>query len=172
MKNRYFSAAYLALEATLIGVLSYQLGCAIETFFYLPNIQVQVGGMWCMASSLIALQSVTKEIIRELRARLLAVFSGSFISGVIAQLFGYGIVQLGAAVFLSVLSMHYLLNSEKLARLASTTTALVMVFGALNFSQAGWINACLRFIQTCMGSMVAILVVLLFSMLGIRKIAE
>lgn len=170
MKITYYSAAYLAFEAALVSSISYHLGCLIELAAGLPAIN-QIGGMWCMVSSLVVLQIVVKEMILQFWTRIAGALVGTIISGLISQIFGYGALQLIAIIFLSVFIME-LLGTEKTIQVASTTAGTVAIFGSLHLECAAWVNAALRLLQTLAGSMVAISVVLIFSKLGFRKLSR
>jgi len=160
---------YLSLEAAIVGLVSYSLGARFGSMIHQSS--VQIGGLWCLISALVVLQSLFQQARQIGLIRITGSFIGALISGVVCQIWGYGYWQLLVVIFISIYLMD-LLSEEKAARLSSATAGVIVVIGMMHPNEAAWFNALARFVESLMGVSVAMIILLLAERLGLRNQPE
>jgi len=167
-ESPWFIRFYLSLETAFAGLVSYGLGVV---FGRMIHQSARIGGLWCMISSLVVLQSLLKETQQAGAIRIAGSFIGALISGVVCEIWGYGYWQLAVVIFVSIYLMS-VLSKEKAARLSSITAGVIVIVGIMHPDEAAWLNALARFMESLLGVSIAIAIVLLAERLGLRLIKQ
>ncbi len=157
---------YLSLEAGATGLLSYIAGILLGTFIESKNIQI--GGLWCMISALVVLQSLLQDTKQASFIRIIGSFIGAIIAALICEIFGYGYWQLFLVIFLSIYVVNVFLE-EKAARLSSATAGVIVIIGLMHPEQAPWLNSLMRFLESTLGVGIALFMVMMSAKIKLRK---
>jgi len=157
---------YLSVEAGLAGLASYLLGIELGNMLHAPS--VQIGGLWCMISSLVVLQSLLQETKQAAVIRIVGSFLGALITAIVCGFWGYGYWQLLLVIFISIYLMN-ILSREQAARLSSTTAGVIVVIGIMHPDAPAWANSLARFVESLMGVSMAVFVVMVSERLGLRQ---
>lgn len=142
-------AIKIALTAILSLFLSFQMDKII------PHPDPVVGGLWCVISSIIVLQENLGGTYRAIWNRLLGVIIGSICGAIFAAHIGSDLGMLGLAI-LTAIFLCSALGLQESYRIASLSVAVVMIPWELHPVVNPWISAIFRFLDTCLGFFVAV----------------
>jgi uncharacterized membrane protein YgaE (UPF0421/DUF939 family) len=113
-----------------------------------------------MISGFVVLQASRRTTLSSAWLRVLGTFIGSVIAAAYLSLLPFSAVGMAASIFGTVLLCHAARIPDH-ARLASATVAVIMVLSSTNPGLSPVLNATLRFTESCIGTAVAVLVVLM-----------
>lgn len=150
---------FSSIEATLAIIISYYAGVFLGTLYHFRT--PQISGLWCAISGIIVLQVLVKESFSAAWIRILGSFLGAFTSFIFSSLMGYTIPALMICVFVTVI-LTSIFNIKVTFRLASLTAAIIIVVGSLEPSVSPLMNAVSRFIESAVGSCIAIIITAVF----------
>lgn len=142
-------AIKIALTAICSLFLSFQMDKII------PHPDPVVGGLWCVISSIIVLQENLGGTYRAIWNRLLGVIIGSICGALFAAHIGSDLGMLGLAILMAVF-LSSALGLQESYRIASLSVAVVMIPWELHPVVNPWISAFFRFLDTCLGFFVAV----------------
>jgi uncharacterized membrane protein YccC len=121
-----------------------------------------IGGLWSLISGIVVLQSTRRNTWSSACLRILGTLVGSIISAVYLSRLPFSAVGMAACIFATVLLCHTVRIPDH-ARLAAITVALIMVMSGIHPGLSPVLSAVLRFCESCIGTAIAVLGVLLWS---------
>ena len=154
-------------EIALAALVAYWLGSWFTSLFpgYLPKI----GGLWSAISAIVVTQATSKEALSSASLRILGSAIGAATSAVYLTLLPFHPAGMAVAIFATVL-LCAAVNVPSHGRLAAITVIVVMVTSSLDPKLSPGLNALLRFAESCIGTGVAVLAVLIWQ--GSRRQIE
>ena len=146
-------------EIALAALVAYWLGSWFTSLFpgYLPKI----GGLWSAISAIVVTQATSKEALSSASLRILGSAIGAATSAVYLTLLPFHPAGMALAIFATVL-LCAAVNVPSHGRLAAITVIVVMVISSLDPKLSPGLNALLRFAESCIGTGVAVLAVLIW----------
>ena len=146
-------------EIALAALVAYGLGSWFTSLFpgYLPKI----GGLWSAISAIVVTQATSKEALSSASLRILGSAIGAATSAVYLTLLPFHPAGMALAIFATVL-LCAAVNVPSHGRLAAITVIVVMVTSSLDPKLSPGLNALLRFAESCIGTGVAVLAVLIW----------
>ena len=154
-------------EIALAALVAYGLGSWFTSLFpgYLPKI----GGLWSAISAIVVTQATSKEALSSASLRILGSAIGAATSAVYLILLPFHPAGMAVAIFATLL-LCAAVNVPSHGRLAAITVIVVMVTSSLDPKLSPGLNALLRFAESCIGTGVAVLAVLIWP--GSRRQVE
>jgi uncharacterized membrane protein YgaE (UPF0421/DUF939 family) len=149
----------LPAQIALSALLAYVIGFSFTSLFpgYLPK----VGGLWSAISAIVVTQNSRKETISSASLRVLGSGIGALMSALCLSVFPFHPLGMAATIFITVL-LCMVCGVPGHARLAAITVIVIMVTASLDPSLNPGLNALLRFLESCIGTGIAVLEVLLW----------
>lgn len=146
-------------QIAVAALLAYWIGFSFTSLFpgYLPKI----GGLWSAISAVVVTQLTRKDTTSSASLRVLGTAIGAFTSAVYLTVLPFHPIGMAAAIFATGVICTSL-NVPSHGRLAAITVIVVMVTASLDPALSPGLNALLRFAESCIGTAVAVLVVLLW----------
>jgi uncharacterized membrane protein YccC len=146
-------------QIAVAALVAYLLGFSFTSLFpgYLPKI----GGLWPAISAIVVIQVSRQEARSSASLRVLGSAIGAVTSAVYLSLLPFHPVGMALAIFATVV-ICTALNIPSHGRLAAITVLVVMVTASLDPALNPLLNALLRFVESCIGTAVALLGVLLW----------
>ena len=146
-------------EIALAALVAYGLGSWFTSLFpgYLPKI----GGLWSAISAIVVTQASSKEALSSASLRILGSAIGAATSAVYLILLPFHPAGMAVAIFATLL-LCAAVNVPSHGRLAAITVIVVMVTSSLDPRLSPGLNALLRFAESCIGTGVAVLAVLVW----------
>ena len=146
-------------EIALAALVAYGLGSWFTGLFpgYLPKI----GGLWSAISAIVVTQATSKEALSSASLRILGSAIGAATSAVYLTLLPFHPAGMALAIFATLL-LCAAVNVPSHGRLAAITVIVVMVTSSLDPKLSPGLNALLRFAESCIGTGVAVLAVLVW----------
>lgn len=147
-------------QIALAALLAYAIGFSFTSLFpgYLPKI----GGLWSAISAIVVTQSSRQETAASASLRILGSAIGAAMSALYLSLLPFHPIGMALTIFLTGVVCHCF-HIASHARLAAITVIVIMVTASLDPSLNAGLNALLRFLESCIGTGVAVLEVLLWS---------
>ena len=159
-------ALRIAVENTLVCLLGYLGGYYFTSLFYAPS--AALGGLWALISGIVVLQATRRETWTSAWLRVIGTCIGAAISATYLLLLPFNPVGMAITVGVTVL-LCQLIGIPDHARLAALTVAVIMVISSLHPEYNPLLNALLRFMESAIGTVLAVLVVLLWPEPARRK---
>jgi len=149
----------LPAQIALAALVAYGLGYSFTSLFpgYLPRI----GGLWSAISAIVVSQNSREETVSSASLRILGSGIGALMSALCLSLLPFHPLGMALTIFLTV-GLCLACRVPSHARLAAITVIVIMVTASLDPSLNPRINALLRFLESCIGTAVAVLDVLLW----------
>ena len=146
-------------EIALAALVAYGLGTWFTSLFpgYLPKI----GGLWSAISAIVVTQATSKEALSSASLRILGSAIGAATSAVYLTLLPFHPAGMALAIFATLL-LCAAVKVPSHGRLAAITVIVVMVTSSLDPKLSPGLNALLRFAESCIGTGVAVLAVLIW----------
>ncbi|WP_411876419.1 FUSC family protein [Vulcanococcus limneticus] len=147
-------------EIALSALVAYLVGFWFTSLFpgYLPKI----GGLWSALSAIVVTQATRRETTSTASLRILGSAIGALTSAAYLTLLPFHPLGMALAIFATVV-LCAAVNIPSHGRLAAITVIVVMVTGSLDPKLSPGLNALLRFVESCIGTGVAVLGVRLWS---------
>lgn len=146
-------------QVALAALLAYGIGFSFTSLFpgYLPKI----GALWSAISAIVVTQISREETTASASLRIQGSAIGAATSALYLALMPFH--PLGMALVIAVTGVICAaLNRAAYIRLAAITVIVVMVTASLNPALNPGLNALLRFVESCIGTGVAVLEVVLW----------
>ena len=146
-------------QIALAGLLAYAAGFWFTSLFpgYLPKI----GGLWSAISAIVVTQGSRKETVSSGSLRVLGSAIGAMTSAVYLTMLPFHPLGMAVTILATVLICNAI-NVPSHGRLAAITVIVIMVTSSLDPSLSPGLNALLRFAESCIGTAVAVLEVVLW----------
>jgi uncharacterized membrane protein YccC len=146
-------------QIAVAALVAYLLGFWFTSLFpgYLPKI----GALWSAISAVVVTQVTRKDAASSASLRILGSAIGAITSALYLTLQPFHPLGMAAAIFATVV-ICAAINVPSHGRLAAITVIVVMVTGSLDPALSPGLNALLRFLESCIGTGVALLAVWLW----------
>lgn len=145
----------MAIKITITALLSLYLCLQLDA--YLKHPEYLVAGLWSVVASIIVLQANIGGTYKAIWNRFLGVLIGSGAGAFFAFEFGAQVEVIGLAIFVTIVACSFLKIPESY-RMAALSVVIIMLPWKLHPASDPWIYAFFRFLDTCLGFAVAILV--------------
>ncbi len=144
-----------AIEGGLVGSLAFLIGGHLASSVPGPN--AIIGAVWSAIAGLVVLQTRRRGILGFAGLQAIGTFLGTFISGLYLLAFAPSILGLAVSACITTLACYAIRISDQ-ARLASAAAVVVMGVSILSTQQPPLQNAELRFAESLIGLLLAVLV--------------
>ena len=146
-------------EIAVAALVAYLVGFWFTSLFpgYLPKI----GGLWSAISAIVVTQATRRETTSSASLRILGSAIGALTSAVYLTLLPFHPLGMALAIFATVL-LCTVVRIPSHGRLAAITVIVVIVTGSLDPKLSQGLNALLRFLESSIGTGVALLSVRLW----------
>jgi uncharacterized membrane protein YccC len=152
-------APRIAVQNTLVCLFAYLGGYYLTTLLHIPA--ARLGGLWAMISGIVVLQATRRETWSSAWLRLLGTFIGAAITGIYLLLLPFSPLGMALTIGVTVL-LCQLVGIPDHARLAALTVAVIMVISSLHPEINPVVNVLLRFVESCIGTALAVIAVILW----------
>ncbi|MEC7896574.1 MAG: FUSC family protein [Cyanobacteriota bacterium] len=149
----------LSAQLALGALLAYSVGFRFTALF--PDYLPKIGGLWSAISVVVVIQATRRETTSSAFLRIVGSAIGALVSGLYLTLFKFSAIGLGLSVLITGLICTSL-NRPNFSRLSAITVLVVMVTASLDSALNPMVNALLRLAESCIGSMIAFGVVVLW----------
>lgn len=149
----------LAIKTGLAASLSLLIGLSLSDFLNRPD--TMVSGLWCVMTAIVVLQAHIGGTYKAAWQRFLGVLIGVIIGGFFTSFIEKAIrieetiIDLGLSAFFTILICS-IINIKESFRIASMSTAVVVILAGLHPEINPWTFSFYRFLDSCIGIMVAI----------------
>jgi uncharacterized membrane protein YccC len=154
-----FNSLRLALQDAAVSLLAYLAGLYFTRLVH--GTASHIGALWATISGLVVLQATRRETVATAWLRILGTLIGAIISAAYLSVLPFSPVGMAACIGLTVLLCHTLRVPDH-ARLATITVAVIMVISYNDPRMNPAINAAMRFLESCIGTILAVLAVLVW----------
>ena len=146
-------------QLALAALVAYSVGFSFTSLFpgYLPKI----GGLWSAISAIVVTQGTRKDTVSSASMRVLGSAIGAMTSALYLTLLPFHPLGMAVTILATVLICNAI-NIPSHGRLAAITVIVIMVTGSLDPALSPGLNALLRFVESCIGTGVAVLEVVLW----------
>jgi uncharacterized membrane protein YccC len=138
-------------------LLAYLAG--LHLTLVIPSVSAHIGALWCVISGLVVLQATRRETVASAWLRVLGTLIGALVSAIYLLFLPFSPIGLAVSIGITVLLCHAWRVPDH-ARLASITVAVIMVVSTVHPQINPLVNAGLRFVESCIGTVLAVLAVL------------
>ena len=152
-------AARVATQSALVSLVSYGCGFYFTSFFH--GASASVGALWSLISGLVVLQATQRSTWSSAWLRILGTLVGAIVSAAYLSLLPFTAIGMAASILVTVLLCHAA-RIPNHARLAAITVAVIMVLSSLNPTLSPVLSAALRFTESCIGTAIAVLTVVMW----------
>lgn len=139
------------------------IGAAISWFAasifseLLPHPNPIISSLWCVLTTLLVLQAHLGATYKAAWIRLLGLIIGTVLGALLATYFGADELTLAISIAGTII-ICALLNLQEAYRIAISTVAVIMVLLPMNTDITPWQFSLYRFIDSCLGIIVAVFV--------------
>ena len=149
------STARQTLENMVVSFLAFIVGVHFTSLFH--GASSAIGGLWVVISGLVVLQSTRHKTLSSAWLRVLGSLIGAIVSGAYLWVLPFSALGMAVCIGLTVL-LCQLMGVPDHARLAGITVSVVMVASSLSPSLSPVLNAFLRFVESSIGTAIAVAV--------------
>lgn len=149
-------AGRVAAQIALVSLASYACGEAITG--YVHGASARTGGMWALMSAIVVLQQTRGRSVSVVWRHILATLVGALVAAAYLSVLPFHVIGLAASIFVGVLLSH-ILRIPGEASLAALAIGVVMVVSSLHPTLHPVLSAALRFVEACVGTVMAALVI-------------
>lgn len=146
-----------AVKMGIAATVSLYVGLQLSDWIVRPD--AIIGGLWCVVTTIVALQTNIGGTYQAVWNRFLGVCVGSITGALFAFLFGAEEFFLGVAIACTVMICS-VFNLKDSYRIACLSVAVIIVPWGLHPEISPWVFAFFRFLDTCAGLGLAIFIAL------------
>lgn len=161
MKNS-FSFIPVILKNIAVVSGAFICGFYFTTFFHEPT--SLLGGLWAVISAIIVIEASHKETYTSAKNRIIGSLIGATLSGVYLLFFPFTIIGFVVTVGVGVL-ICLLIGIPQSVKLTGITISVVMIVSTIEKELHPFLNAGLRFVESAIGTGIAVLVAFIFYLL-------
>ena len=147
-----------ALQHALVCLVAFVIGSSVTAFF--NDTTAVTGGMWSAISGLLVLQTTTQATGQAGIQRILGSFIGAIVAVLYLVVLPFSPIGLAVTVAITYLVCQ-LLRIPQHGRIGAITATIIMVLAALNPELSPLTNASLRFVESVIGTVIALIAVLI-----------
>lgn len=145
----------VSLKTSLAASLSFVLGLAFAKGFNRPD--SIISGLWSVMAAIVVMQAYLGGTYRAAWVRFLGVIVGSIAGAVFLIYVGHDALSLGLSIF-STMILCSMLGLKESFRIASLSTAVIVVSAGYKPDISPWLFSLYRFADSCIGIASAIIV--------------
>lgn len=145
-----------AAKVGIASTVSLFLGVGFSQILDRPD--SLVSGLWTVVTAIVVVQAYLGGTYLAAWVRFLGTFVGSIIGCLCTIALGSNAISLGFSVFLTIIVCSAL-NIKDSVRIASISVAFVLVLWGLKPEISPWTFAFFRFMDSCLGILIAVIVV-------------
>jgi uncharacterized membrane protein YccC len=149
----------MAVQIALVSLLAYLSGSLFTRM--IQGSESQIGALWSTISAIVVLQTTQRETVATAWLRVLGTLIGAIVSVVYLSLLPFSLIGMASSIGVVVFLCHTIGVPDH-ARLAALTVAVIMVVSLADPGMNPLVNAGLRFGESCIGTVLAVLVVLVW----------
>ncbi len=153
MKNKLF--VQTVIKNVIVVLAAFLGGFYFTSMFHEPS--SLVGGLWATISAIIVLEVSHHETLTSAKNRLVGSFIGAVLSGIYLLLFPFTAIGFAVTIGVGVL-ICFILKVPQAVKLTGITISVVVIVSTITEDLHPVNNAGLRFIESAIGTGVAILV--------------
>jgi len=154
-KESILKKLYSSFEFGIATAISFFVGMHITLFFH--GSMPIIGGLWVAISAIIVLQD-TKDVTNHFAyVRIVGSFIGALVSAISLAVLPVNVFVIFFIVFLAVFVCE-ITNFKEGLRLAALSVAIIIAVSIADPSVNYIINCTARFIESCCGSFIAIII--------------
>ncbi len=143
------------LKNIVVVTIAFICGFYFTAFFHEPT--SLVGGLWAVISAIIVIEATHTETYGSAKKRIIGTLIGTIISGFYLLFFQFSIIGFLIAIGFGVL-ICLLLKLPDSIKLTGITISVVVIVSTIAKDLHPFVNAGLRFIESAIGTIAAILV--------------
>ena len=140
----------------LIAVIAYVAGYHFTSLFHASS--AEIGGLWSVISGVFVVEDRRFDTMWSARSRIVGSFIGVAISGGYLYFFPFDVFGFAACIALGVVVCK-LFGVMKYLKLVGITISVVMIVSIVNKDIPPFMNAALRFGESIIGTVVAVIIV-------------
>jgi len=144
-----------ATNNTIIAAAAYLAGYYFTQLFQSNN--AYLGGLWAVISGIIVFEDSRPKALKPAKLRVVGSFIGALVSGVYLYFFPFSVVGYAVCIGIGTLVCHLLRLPDHI-KLASITISVIMIVSAMSNNADPAMNAALRFVESVIGTAVAVIV--------------
>jgi uncharacterized membrane protein YccC len=149
-------AVRFSIQIALVACLSYLAGIHFTALFH--GASAAIGGLWSAISGIVVVQGTRGDTWSSASLRIVGTAIGSVISAAYLIVMSFSAIGMAVSMVVTVL-VCYGIRIPDHARLAAITVSVIMVTASLNPTMNPIENAALRFFESCIGTMLAVVAV-------------
>lgn len=142
-----------ALQIAVVCLVGYVVGSYVTALF--NGETASVGGLWSAISGLVVLQATTHDTWRAASLRVLGSLLGAVIAVVYLSFLPFSPIGMAVTVGLTFY-LCQLVGAPQHGRLGAITVAVIMVLAGANPQLSPVTNGVLRFVESCIGTGIAL----------------
>lgn len=146
----------LAVKTGVAAALALFIDIGITQILDKPD--TMISGLWSVISAIVVVQAYLGGTYRAAWVRFFGTLVGTVFAGVAVTFLGSNAGSLALSIFLTVVVCSAMGLKDSL-RIASMTVAVIMILWGMNPSIGPWAFGFFRFIDSCVGIFVAVVVV-------------
>jgi uncharacterized membrane protein YccC len=150
-------ALRIAVQDAAVCLLAYLGGLYVNLL--IEGTPSEIGALWCVISGIVVLQATRRDTVASAGLRTLGTLIGSVISAIYLLLLPFHPIGLAVTIGITML-VCYVFQIPDHARLAAITVAVIMIVSLVHPQMNPLINAGMRFVESCIGTALAVLAVL------------
>ena len=153
--------AYIrVIENIIIAISAYLLGFYFTSLFHIGT--SEIGGLWSVISGLVVIQGRSTETLKSAKLRIIGSCIGALVSGTYLYFFPFTVT--GFAICIGVGAfICYLLRMPAHIKLTGITISVIMIVSIITHDIDPVMNAALRFMESIIGALVAVVVAMAVS---------
>jgi len=145
----------VTLQNIIIVCAAFLCGFYFTSLFHEPT--SFVGGLWAVMSGIIVLEGTARDSLRSAKTRIIGTLIGAIISGIYLYFFDFSIVGYAICVGVGILICH-IFKIKHAVKLTGITISVILIVTAVEKELHPMMNAGLRFVESAIGTAVALLV--------------
>lgn len=145
----------IGIKTALAASISFLLGIGFNQLYHRPDILAS--GLWSALTSVVVIQARLEVTNKAALDRFLGVFVGCVAGTFFMYHMGSGVVSLAISVFGTIV-LCSLLDIKDSFRVASMSTAMIIIMGGLRGDLDPWVFGFFRFIESAIGILVAVII--------------
>ena len=119
-KQLYF--IFFAASVAVFSWVAFFIDETIDKVTHQPNLFLS--GIWAMIATVVVFQAIHNDTIKSGSERILGSFLGAVVSVVICSIFGYGVLEMIASIFVSILIIK-LINKPATIRITAAIAGVI-----------------------------------------------
>lgn len=153
VKNTTNSVFYSGLQNFLIAIFSFVCGYYVTST--VDHSSPAIDGLWAVISAILVFQNTYAETLKSAQVRIIGALIGSVIASLYLTFFEFSVLGLGVCIFLGIL-VCYVSHIPDKVRITSVSVSVVLLVSSVNPEINPFLNGSLRFVESIIGSAVAI----------------